>query len=33
VTIDEWWERSVRLDRNLRQSRVEEKMLGRKGAA
>ena len=32
VTIEEWWERSVRLDRNLRQSRAEEKVLGRKGA-
>jgi len=32
VTINEWWERSVRLDRNLRQSRVEEKVLGGKGA-
>ena len=33
VTIEEWWERSVRLDRNLRQSRAEEKILGNKGAA
>ena len=33
VTIDEWWERSVRLDRNLRQSRAEEKVLGGKGVA
>ena len=33
VTIEEWWERSVRLDRNLRQSRTEEKVLGSKGAA
>jgi len=33
VTIDKWWERSVRLDRNLRQSRAEEKVLGNKGAA
>jgi len=33
VIIDEWWERSVRLDRNLRQSRAEEKVLGNKGAA
>ena len=33
VTIEEWWERSVRLDRNLRQSRAEEKVLGGKGAA
>ena len=32
VTIDEWWERSVRLDRNLRQSRVEEKVLEGKRA-
>ena len=32
VTIEEWWERSVRLDRNLRQSRAEEKVLGSKGA-
>jgi len=31
VTIDEWWERWVRLDRNLRQSRAEEKVLGGKG--
>jgi len=30
VTINEWWERSVRLDRNLRQNRVEEKVLGGK---
>jgi len=28
ATIEEWWERSVRLDRNLRQSRAEEKVLG-----
>ena len=28
VTIEEWWERSVRLDRNLRQSRAEERVLG-----
>ena len=33
ATIEEWWERSVRLDRNLRQSRAEEKVLGNKGAA
>ena len=33
VTIEEWWERSVRLDRNLRQSRAEEKVLGSKGTA
>jgi len=33
VTIEEWWERLVRLDRNLRQSRVEERVLGSKGAA
>ena len=33
VMIKEWWERSVRLDRNLRQSRAEEKVLGSKGAA
>ena len=33
TTIKEWWERSVRLDRNLRQSRVEEKVLGEKGVA
>ena len=30
ATIKEWWERSVRLDRNLRQSRAEEKVLGNK---
>ena len=30
TTIEKWWERSVRLDRNLRQSRVEEKVLGGK---
>ena len=28
-TIEEWQERAVRLDRNQRQSRAEEKMLGR----
>jgi len=33
VTIDEWWERSVRLDRNLRQSQAEEKILRSKGVA
>ena len=33
VMIDKWWERSMKLDRNLRQSRVEEKVLGNKGAA
>ena len=33
VLIEEWWERLVRLDRNLRQSRAEEKVLGSKGAA
>jgi len=33
VTIKEWWERSVRLDQNLRQSQAEEKVLGQKGAA
>jgi len=27
--IEEWQERAVRLDRNQRQSRAEEKMLGR----
>jgi len=32
TTIEEWWKRSVRLDQNLRQSRVEEKVLGGKGA-
>jgi len=32
VTINEWWERSVRLDWNLRQSQAEEKMLEGKGA-
>jgi len=31
--IKKWWERSVRLDRNLRQSKVEKKMLGEKGVA
>ena len=33
VMIKEWWERLVRLDKNLRQSKVEKKMLGGKGAA
>ena len=33
VTIEEWWERLVRLDRNLRQSRAEERVLGNKGVA
>jgi len=28
-TIGEWQERAVRLDRNQRQSKVEEKMLGK----
>ena len=28
-TIEEWQERSVRLDRNQRQSRVEKRILGR----
>ena len=28
-TIEEWQERAVRLDRNQRQSRAEERMLGR----
>jgi len=32
TTIEEWQERAVRLDRNQRQSRVEEKMLGRNAA-
>ena len=31
TTIEEWWERAVRLDRNLRQSRAEEKVLSNKG--
>ena len=31
VMIDEWWERLVRLDRNLRQRRAEKKVLGNKG--
>jgi len=29
TTIEEWQERVVRLNRNQRQSRMEEKMLGR----
>ena len=29
TTIGEWQERAVRLDRNQRQSRIEERMLGR----
>ena len=29
TTIGEWQERAVRLDRNQRQSRAEERMLGR----
>jgi len=33
ITIEEWWERLVRLDRNLRQSRAEQRVLGSKGAA
>jgi len=33
ATINEWWERAVRLDRNLRQSKAEEKVLVGKGAA
>jgi len=32
TTIGEWQERAVRLDRNQRQSRAEEKMLGRNAA-
>jgi len=31
TTIGEWQERAVRLDRNQRQSRTEERMLGRNG--
>jgi len=31
-TIEEWQERAVRLDRNQRQSRAEERMLGRNAA-
>ena len=29
ITIGEWQERAVRLDRNQRQSRAEERVLGR----
>jgi len=32
TTIREWQERAVRLDRNQRQSRMEERMLGRNAA-
>ena len=32
TTIGEWQERAVRLDRNQRQSRMEERMLGRNTA-
>jgi len=32
TTIGEWQERAVRLDRNQRQSRAEERMLGRNAA-
>ena len=32
TTIGEWQERAVRLDRNQRQSRIEERMLGRNAA-
>jgi len=32
MTIKEWWEGLVRLDKNLKQSRVEEKVLRGKGA-
>ena len=32
TTIGEWQERTVRLDRNQRQSRVEKRMLGRNAA-
>jgi len=32
TTIGEWQERAVRLDRNQRQSRMEERMLGRNAA-
>jgi len=31
-TIEEWQERAVRLDRNQRQSRAEERILGRDAA-
>ena len=32
TTIGEWQERAVRLDRNQRQSKAEERMLGRNAA-
>jgi len=32
TTIGEWQERAVRLDRNQRQSRAKERMLGRNTA-
>jgi len=32
TTIGEWQERAVRLDRNQRQSRAEERVLGRNAA-
>jgi len=32
TTIGEWQERAVKLDRNQRQSRAEERMLGRNAA-
>jgi len=32
TTIGEWQERAVRLDRNQRQSKMEERMLGRNAA-
>ena len=32
TTIEEWQERAVRLDKNQRQSRAEERMLGRNTA-
>jgi len=32
TTIGEWQERAVRLDRNQRQSRAEQRMLGRNAA-
>jgi len=32
TTIGEWQERAVRLDRNQRQSRAEERMLGKNAA-
>jgi len=31
TTITQWQERAVQLDRNMRQSRAKEKILGRKG--